>query len=129
MITTVKANFRKKDPSCRGNITTPDFDYFVVQEQPDNSEARRRYRELLRYGCLQVLTPAEQDVIRWHYQKGCTLTEISRQTGVPISTLSHRLSAARGKLFSFAQQAQKVHEILAGRCRESESAPSRLLHS
>ncbi len=119
MITTVKANFREKDTSRRGNITTPNFDYFMVQELPDNSEARRRYRELLRYGCLQVLTPAEQEAVRWHYQKGCTLTEISRQTGVPVSTLSHRLSAARGKLFSFAQQAQKVHEILAGHRRES----------
>lgn len=114
MITTAKTATRsKRSRAGSGRILTPNFDYFITGEEQDNSRERCRYRLLLEYACGQCLSPAEREAVMGHYRLGKSLTELSRQSGIPISTLSHRLRAAREKLFTFAEHAAAVQQILS----------------
>ena len=116
MITTAKiVSHRSGRPAAVGKITTPNFSFFVVEEERDNSAERQRCRRLLQYACEQCLTPHEQQVIAGHYREGKNLTEISRETGISVSTLSHRLCSARKKLLRFAEQASIIHQIYVDR--------------
>ena len=113
MITIVESVYAKNAHHAAKRITTPTFDYFVPAEEHDNSTQRSRYRLLLQYGCQMCLNARERQVIDLHYRQGRRLTEIARETGIPTSTLSHRLRSARSKLFDFAEQAAAVQQIIS----------------
>lgn len=112
MITTVKATFQQKNTRQSGRIVTPSFDYFVPEDGCDNSAERCRFRLLLQYACSQLLTAQEQQAVEWRYRQGKTLTQISRETDIPVSTLSRRTRNARSKLVAFAEQAATVRRII-----------------
>jgi RNA polymerase sigma-70 factor (ECF subfamily) len=71
----------------------------TAEPEPERVLAARSEAELL----LAKLTPEQRTVFLLHEVEGYTFAEISRSTGIGISTLHGRLKAARAKLDRLAQ--------------------------